>query len=76
MAKYRIGDLLVCYSGPDEDILTLGYIMEMTGKHVLKYGVQWVDDEEGDLKFYQEETIGVFENLMLESCNENAIQTG
>lgn len=76
MPKYKIGDLLVCYGGEDEDIPTLGYIMEMTGKHVLKYGVQWVDDEEDDLKFYQEETIGVFENLLLEICSGNAIQTG
>ena len=75
MAKYRIGDLLVCYSGPDEDILTLGYIMEISKFHPT-YGVQWADDIEGGLRYYQEETVGVFERLMLESCNGNTIQTG
>ena len=65
---FKIGDILCCYSGPDEDIPTLGYIHDIKNRGK-KFIVHWFDDSE-DVDFtYELQTIHVFHKVLLEETN-------
>lgn len=66
--EFKIGDILCCYSGEDEDVPTLGCIEDITNRGK-NYVVHWVDDPE-DITFnYQYQTITVFHKVLMDETD-------